>query len=41
MEEFFPESFRLDLKEERNAFFEHCKGELMKVATSLNSCMSL
>lgn len=28
MEEFFPESFRLDLKEERNAFFELCKGEL-------------
>ncbi|NXW61257.1 TTL10 polyglycylase, partial [Eurystomus gularis] len=28
MEEFFPESFRLDLKEERNAFFEICKGEL-------------
>ncbi|XP_046759201.1 inactive polyglycylase TTLL10 isoform X2 [Gallus gallus] len=27
MEEFFPESFRLDLKEERNAFFEHCKEE--------------
>ncbi|OXB78178.1 UNVERIFIED_CONTAM: hypothetical protein H355_007320 [Colinus virginianus] len=27
MEEFFPESFRLDLKEERNAFFELCKEE--------------
>uniref|UniRef100_A0A669QVE0 Tubulin tyrosine ligase like 10 n=1 Tax=Phasianus colchicus TaxID=9054 RepID=A0A669QVE0_PHACC len=29
MEEFFPESFRLDLKEERNAFFELCKEEEM------------
>ncbi|NXU47005.1 TTL10 polyglycylase, partial [Turnix velox] len=29
MEEFFPESFRLDLKEERKAFFEICKeGEM-------------
>lgn len=28
MEEFFPESFRLDLKDERNAFFGLCKGEL-------------
>ncbi|NWI32756.1 TTL10 polyglycylase, partial [Sula dactylatra] len=27
MEEFFPESFRLDLKDERNAFFELCKEE--------------
>ncbi|XP_010182037.1 PREDICTED: inactive polyglycylase TTLL10, partial [Mesitornis unicolor] len=27
MEEFFPESFRLDLKEERNAFFGLCKEE--------------
>ncbi|NXI90378.1 TTL10 polyglycylase, partial [Psophia crepitans] len=27
MAEFFPESFRLDLKEERNAFFELCKEE--------------
>lgn len=27
MEEFFPESFRLDLKDERNAFSELCKGE--------------
>ncbi|XP_010134571.1 PREDICTED: inactive polyglycylase TTLL10, partial [Buceros rhinoceros silvestris] len=27
MEEFFPESFRLDLKDERNAFFELYKGE--------------
>ncbi|NXI40103.1 TTL10 polyglycylase, partial [Galbula dea] len=26
MEEFFPESFRLDLKDERKAFFELCKG---------------
>ncbi|KAM9370141.1 inactive polyglycylase TTLL10 [Phaethornis superciliosus] len=25
MKEFFPESFRLDIKEERNAFFELCK----------------
>lgn len=28
MEEFFPESFRLDLKDERNAFFQLYKGEL-------------
>ncbi|NXL27611.1 TTL10 polyglycylase, partial [Glaucidium brasilianum] len=27
MKEFFPESFRLDLKDERNAFFELCKEE--------------
>uniref|UniRef100_A0A672UVL7 Tubulin tyrosine ligase like 10 n=2 Tax=Strigops habroptila TaxID=2489341 RepID=A0A672UVL7_STRHB len=27
MEEFFPESFRLDLKNERNAFFALCKDE--------------
>ncbi|XP_064326644.1 inactive polyglycylase TTLL10 [Phalacrocorax carbo] len=27
MEEFFPESFRLDLKDERNAFFKLCKEE--------------
>ncbi|XP_010082254.1 PREDICTED: inactive polyglycylase TTLL10, partial [Pterocles gutturalis] len=27
MKEFFPESFRLDLKNERNAFFELCKEE--------------
>uniref|UniRef100_A0A8C4P8G6 Tubulin tyrosine ligase like 10 n=1 Tax=Dromaius novaehollandiae TaxID=8790 RepID=A0A8C4P8G6_DRONO len=27
MEEFFPESFRLDIKDERNAFFELCKEE--------------
>ncbi|KAK2521690.1 Ttll10 [Columba guinea] len=27
MEEFFPESFRLDLKDERNAFFGLCKEE--------------
>ncbi|XP_075629741.1 inactive polyglycylase TTLL10 [Balearica regulorum gibbericeps] len=27
MAEFFPESFRLDLKDERNAFFELCKEE--------------
>ncbi|NXL12148.1 TTL10 polyglycylase, partial [Mesembrinibis cayennensis] len=27
MEEFFPESFRLDLEDERNAFFELCKEE--------------
>ncbi|NXF30436.1 TTL10 polyglycylase, partial [Nyctibius bracteatus] len=27
MEEFFPESFRLDLKNDRNAFFELCKEE--------------
>ncbi|KAM6046430.1 inactive polyglycylase TTLL10 [Chlamydotis macqueenii] len=27
MEEFFPQTFRLDLKDERNAFFELCKGE--------------
>ncbi|XP_028940469.1 protein polyglycylase TTLL10, partial [Antrostomus carolinensis] len=27
MEEFFPESFRLDLKDERNAFFQLCKEE--------------
>ncbi|XP_068772293.1 inactive polyglycylase TTLL10 isoform X1 [Struthio camelus] len=27
MEEFFPESFRLDLKDERDAFFELCKEE--------------
>ncbi|KFU95374.1 Inactive polyglycylase TTLL10, partial [Chaetura pelagica] len=27
MKEFFPESFRLDLKDDRNAFFELCKEE--------------
>ncbi|NWH82828.1 TTL10 polyglycylase, partial [Piaya cayana] len=27
MEEFFPESFRLDIKDERDAFFKLCKGE--------------
>ncbi|XP_035200808.1 inactive polyglycylase TTLL10 isoform X2 [Oxyura jamaicensis] len=28
MEEFFPESFRLDLKDERNAFFDICKEQI-------------